>query len=197
MRARASGIRGLWLVGVSMLAASMSAAQDRTCRDITFPQRLQLGGAELTLNGLGARKATFLKVNVYVAALYVASPSHDPKQLIESGGVQELTLRFVRNVGVDDLRKAFVEGFARSTAGQSAALQERIRRLNGWMTAMKTGQNSTFVRLPGAGVRVSVNGLEKGTIEGGDFSRAFISIWLGATPPNPELKEGLLGGACG
>jgi hypothetical protein len=44
---------------------------------------------------------------------------------------------------------------------------------------------------------VSVNGAVKGTITGDDFSRAFISIWLGNEPPNPELKAGLLGGPCG
>jgi chalcone isomerase-like protein len=41
-----------------------------------------------------------------------------------------------------------------------------------------------------------VNGADKGSIEGQDFSRAFLAIWLGDAPPNPELKAGLLGGAC-
>jgi hypothetical protein len=36
----------------------------------------------------------------------------------------------------------------------------------------------------------------KGTLAGDDFSRALLSIWLGASPPNPELKSGLLGGTC-
>ena len=39
--------------------------------------------------------------------------------------------------------------------------------------------------------------LSQGTIKGDDFAKAFFSIWLGAKPPNPELKAGLLGGACG
>jgi Chalcone isomerase-like len=34
-------------------------------------------------------------------------------------------------------------------------------------------------------------------VEGDDFARAFLAIWLGAKPPNPSLKAGLLGGACG
>jgi hypothetical protein len=43
---------------------------------------------------------------------------------------------------------------------------------------------------------VLVNGAQKGTIEGDDFSKVFVSIWLGEAPPNPELKSGLLGGEC-
>jgi hypothetical protein len=47
------------------------------------------------------------------------------------------------------------------------------------------------------GIEVDVNGAVKGTIAGEDFARAFISIWLGAMPPNPELKSGLLAEDCG
>jgi hypothetical protein len=182
------------LILVLLLATVTAAAQEATCRDISFPRHLQVNGSDLTLNGLGARKATFLKVNVYVAAYYVAQAGHDPKRLVESDSPQQLVLQFVRNVGVGDLRKAFVEGFEKAPA---ANLQERVARLNGWMTDMKTGQRLTFVRLPHSGVQVTVNGAQKGVIEGEDFSRALISIWLGPTPPNPELKAGLLGGECG
>lgn len=177
-----------------MLATAAADAQEATCRGISFPRHLAVNGSDLTLNGLGVRKATFLKVNVYVAAYYVGQPGRDPKLLIESEGPQQLTLQFVRNVGVDDLRKAFVEGFERLSA---AGLEKQVAQLNGWMTDMKTGQRLTFVRLPHSGVQVAVNGVQKGVIEGAEFSRALMSIWLGPTPPNPELKAGLLGGECG
>jgi hypothetical protein len=180
-----------------LLATAAPAAEEATCRDISFPRHLQVSGSDLTLNGLGVRKATFLKVNVYVAALYVIQPAHDPKALIESDTPQQLTLQFVRNVGVDDLRNAFVEDFERQDVGHTAALKDRVARLNSWMSDMKSGQRLSFVRLPHSGIQVSVNGVQKGLIEGDDFSRALIAIWLGATPPNSELKSGLLGGECG
>jgi len=40
----------------------------------SLPRACQVNGSDLKLNGLGVRKATFLKVNVYVAALYVLQP---------------------------------------------------------------------------------------------------------------------------
>jgi hypothetical protein len=184
---------GLFLA-LLLVTSVATAADEATCRDISFPRQVQVNGTDLTLNGLGVRKATFLKINVYVAAYYVIQPEHDPKVLIESDTPQQLTLQFVRNVGVEDLRKAFIEGFERV---QGAGLGERVARLNGWMTDMKSGQRLSFVRVPRSGVQISVNGVQKGTIEGADFSRALISIWLGPTPPNPELKAGMLGGECG
>lgn len=69
--------------------------------------------------------------------------------------------------------------------------------LNGWMADVKTGERLTFTRKPGAGLTVDVNGAAKGTIKGDDFGKAFLSIWLGPDPPNPEIKAGMLGGACG
>ena len=182
-----------WMGFALLLASTVASAQNATCRDVTFPTHLQVNGTDLTLNGLGVRKATFLKINVYVAAFYVAKPSHDPTSLLEADTPQQLTLEFVRNVGVDDLRKAFVEGFEKVGG---VALKDRVGKLNGWMTDMKTQQRLTFTRLPHSGVEVLVNGVRKGVVEGDDFAHAMFSIWLGAEPPNPELKRGLLGGEC-
>lgn len=181
----------------SVLMASLCCAADaRTCRGIEFPAHVQLDGADLALNGLGVRKATFLKVNVYVAALYTARPSRDPAALINSQEPEEIVLQFVRDVSVADIRKGFREGFEHSAADRLPSLEARIVRLNAWMSDVQTGQRLTFIRRPGMGIQVSLNGSLKGTIEGDDFARSFVAVWLGPTPPNAELKAGLLGGAC-
>ena len=92
--------------------------------------------------------------------------------------------------------KAWEEGFEHNAKEQLPALHERIERLKGWMADMQSGQRLTFIHKPGAGMQVDVNGTGKGTIPGDDFATAFLSIWLGAHPPNSGLKSGLLGGAC-
>jgi len=181
---------------VALGAAACGAAQAMECRGVNFPGHAQVEGSNLTLNGLGLRQATFLKVNVYVAALYVADKSSDPAAILGARAPSELILQFVRDVGADDLRKGWQEGFEKNAGSQMAALKERIATLNGWMSDVKTGQRLVFVYKPGAGVQVSVTGTAKGTIPGDDFAKAFLSIWLGANPPNPEIKAGMLGGAC-
>ena len=193
--ATVGGVLVLALFGTAIETA-MGTAQARECKGVTFPEHLQVGGSDLTLNGLGMRKATFLKVNVYVGALYVAHPSHDPQPLLDPAGPAELILHFVRSVGVGDLRDAWKEGFEKVAKDQLPALQARIATLNSWMSGMETGQRLTFTRLPGTGIQVDVNGVVKGTIPGDDFARALMTIWLGPNPPNSELKSGLLGGSC-
>jgi hypothetical protein len=192
-------IKVKWLLLQAFVVAvlGMGVAEAKECKGVDFPDQAQVEGSNLTLNGLGLRQATAFKVNVYVAALYVAKASSDPSVLLASNTPIELILQFVRNVGADDLRKGWSEGFEKNAKDQLPALKERIAELNGWMADVKTGQRLTFIRKPGAGLQVDVNGTVKGTIKGDDFAKAFLSIWLGANPPNPEIKVGMLGGACG
>jgi hypothetical protein len=189
-------VKRISLWSAVMLLSTLGAVHANECKGVDFPEHLQVDGSDLTLNGLGMRKATFLKVNVYVAALYVAHPSRDPPTLVDPSTPGELILHFVRSVGVEDLRNAWKEGFEKTGQSQMAALSGRVATLSAWMSDIKTGQSLTFTRLPGAGIRVDVNGVLKGTIPGDDFARALVSIWLGPSPPNPELKSGLLGGTC-
>jgi hypothetical protein len=184
------------LMGLA-LASVGGNAYGRECKGIEFLDHVRVDGSELTLNGLGVRKATLFKVSVYVAALYVAKPANDANAILTASEPLELTLHFVRNVDAGDLTNAWREGFARNPSVPLSALAERIAKLNAWMTDVHTGQTMTFIRKPGAGIQVDVNGTVKGTIEGDDFAKVFLSIWLGPTPPNPELKSGLLGGPCG
>jgi hypothetical protein len=81
------------LLPVLVVAAlGMGVAQAKECEGVSFPDQAQVDGSNLTLNGLGMRQATALKVNVYVAALYVARPSSDANALLASVTPSELIL---------------------------------------------------------------------------------------------------------
>lgn len=192
-----TNLKNILLPAVIVAALATGIAHGKECKSVNFPDQAQVEGTNLMLNGLGLRQATAFKVNVYVAALYVAKSSTDPNALLGSNTPSELILQFVRNVGADDLRKGWSEGFEKNAKDQLPAMKDRIATLNGWMGDIKTGERLTFIHKPGAGISVNVNGAVKGTIPGDDFAKAFLSIWLGADPPNPEIKAGLLGGACG
>ncbi|HTW37635.1 MAG TPA: chalcone isomerase family protein [Steroidobacteraceae bacterium] len=185
---------GKALLAGSALLLAAGAATAAQCLTAEFPEHVQLGGATLTLNGLGVRKATFLRVNVYVAALYLIRPTQDGRAIIDSRGPFELDLQFVRSVGAKAIRNGFAEGFAQ--VPHSPAIDSRIATLNGWMEDIHSGERMSFVRVPGRGVQFSFAGKPRGVIPGEDFARALLAIWLGDHPPNAELKAGLLGAPC-
>jgi Chalcone isomerase-like len=181
---------------VVITMSGVGVAHSRECAGVSVPDQSQVESSTLVLNGLGLRQATILKVNVYVAALYTAKATSDPNAILGSNTPKQLFLHFVRDVGAADLNKAWDEGFEANAKGQLPALKPRVETLKSSMADMKTGEQVTFTHKPGAGIQVDVGGAAKGTIEGDDFARAFLSIWLGTKPPNAALKAGLLGGPC-
>jgi hypothetical protein len=180
-----------------MVAMSIAAARGKECAGIQFPDQVELQGTPVKLNGLGVRKATVFRVNIYVVALYLVEPSSDPRAILASNAPSELILQFIRAVRANELRKSWEEGFANNSPGHPPALEKGLRQLNGWVTDVKSGERMSFIRTPGSGMQVDVNGTVKGAIAGDDFARAFMAIWLGENPQTPELKSGLLGGPCG
>ncbi len=188
---RVNSCLSLWATAVF----AAGAASSKECHGVKFADRTQSNGSALILNGLGMRQATIFKVNVYVGALYLAKTSADANAILAAPSPYELILHFVRNVGAKDIDRGWAEGFEKNAYGRSPPEQERIATLTKWMTDIKTGQRLQFSFAPGVGLQVTVDGAPKGTISGDDFGRAFLSIWLGV-PPNPEVKAGMLGGAC-
>lgn len=172
------------------VAAPLEAGE---LKGVNFPDEITLDGAKLVLNGLGLRLATSLKVKVYIAGLYVTDRSEDPQAILQARSPKRLVLHFLRNVGNEDLIKAWDDGLKGNAAGQIPALKDRIEKIKNLTKDMKAAQELIFTYRPGSGIEVGIDGAVIGTVEGDDFSEAFFSIWLGPNPPNQGLKDGLLG----
>jgi len=183
------------LSAAAVLVLATTPASAKTCEDVTMADTVTVAGKKLVLNGMGVREATFLNVNVYVAGIYVAKKTSNGSTIMDDDGPRRLVLHFVRDVDKADIVEAFGEGFSHS--GKSGALMPKIQELLGMMRDAKDGVVWTFTYDPASGVEVKLGGSVKGTIEGADFFKAFLNIWLGPKPPNSGLKKGLLGGECG
>lgn len=179
-----------------LCVASECRAAARECDGVSFPRQIQARGETLTLNGLGLRKATFLRIKVYVGALYVAHPTADANAILSSRDPVEIDLAFVFHATAGQFRDAWEEGFKRSAPDKLPQLRARITELENRTTGVSSGQRASFLRIPGVGVQFSLDGVVQGTIPGDDFGTAFLAIWLGPSPPSPELRAGLLGGPC-
>jgi hypothetical protein len=77
-------------------------------------------------------------------------------------------------------------------------MRPRIRTFSDNILAigdLKKGSRIALEWLPGRGTRITIDGHESGeTVEGEDFFRSLLSIWLGARPTQEDLKEHLLAG---
>jgi hypothetical protein len=186
-------IAGLLLLGSSFVASEARAAE---CVGVSMPDKVTVDGKTLVLNGQGIREATMMKIDVYVAGLYVSKKSKNGAAIAKKDAHKRLVLKFVRDVDRDKIAEAYQEGFKAAAGKNYGSLKAKMKKLNSWMTDASDGDEHTYTYIPGEGLTVEINGKKKGTISGNDFKDAFFRIWLGKNPPNSGLKRGLLGGKC-
>lgn len=160
---------------------------------VTLPDTVTLAGQSRVLNGLGMRLATFFKVKVYVAGLYVSQKSQDPAALLADASSKLVRMSFVRDVDADTLREAFSDGFAKACKGEECkTFQKAVDDFVKIQPAVVKGDTLDFELLPDALV-VKKNAQELGKVATKGLSPIILRIWLGDNPPNPELKTGMLG----
>ncbi len=161
---------------------------------VTLPERTAVDESTLVLNGIGLREATWLKIKVYVAGLYLQAKSSDADAILRAELPKRIVFVFVRSVSRKRIIKEWDDSLKANIGEDFPALEDRIATLRAWMPdTVRKGDEMTLTYLPGTGVVVKVQGESKGTIPGADFGRALFTIWLGAKPPNQSLKTGLLG----
>lgn len=179
----------------ALLALLSTAASAREVEGVKLPDTLDAGGGTLVLNGAGIRKKSFLKVKVYVGALYLTSRSRDAQAIVASDEPRAVRMAFLRDVDRDKILDAFKEGFENNSKAQLAALLPKLELLRPAIPAeIKERQVLSVVYEPGKGSTVGVEGGKEVTVEGKDFADALFRNWLGKEPADSDLKEGMLGG---
>src|SRR5437899_8862542 len=175
-----------------LVLLTLSVAAQATAGDlagVTLPDQIQVDSRTLVLNGMGLREATFLKVDVYVAGLYLETKSSDPGAIIHSDQAKRLVMKFVRAVGRKDLVKAWDESFEESAGGSLPALKDRVATLDSYMSEVPNRALMSFTYLPGSGVRVEAQGATQRATVGTDLAHALISSCLAPHPPNLRLTS--------
>jgi hypothetical protein len=159
---------------------------------VKFPDQIEVAGKKLVLNGLGTRKATFLKIKVYVGALYLEKKSSDPQQIIHSDEVKRIAMHFVRGVGADKIKDAWKDDFKANCTERCDEAKPEIDKLVKMTGDVNEGDVFGFDFFKDH-VDLLFNGKKTGTLQGQPVARALLAIWLGKNPPNDALKDGMLG----
>ncbi len=151
-------------------------------------------GTTLKLNGMGLREKAWF--DIYVGSLYLTTPSHDADEVIGQSGPFRVQMDFLYDeVSGEKLVAAWQEGFEKNQSADSLTkLDARIKQFNALFaeSAVK-GDRILIDYAPSNGTHVIKNDKLLGTIEGDDFRKAVLAIWLGQEPADEDLKEGMLG----
>ena len=159
---------------------------------VNMPPTATVEGKTLHLNGAGLRTKVVFKV--YVAGLYLETPSKDAAAIVSSDQVKSMRLAIMRSLKGSQVSEAIEEGFQKNSKAQMGALKARLDKLAAMIPNVEKGDDLLLTYVPGKGTVVSVKGAEKGVIEGKDFADALFAVWLGAQPVQEDLKKELLKG---
>jgi hypothetical protein len=159
---------------------------------VNVPDTATVDGKALKLNGAGLRKKAIFKV--YVAGLYVETPSHDAAALLSSNQVKSMRLHMLRSLKGKQISDAIVEGFERNSKAQQEKLKARLDQLTAMFPDVSEGDDIVMTWVPDKGTKVTIRGTDRGTIDGRDFADALFAVWLGPDPVQEDLKKALVGG---
>ncbi|MCW8956014.1 MAG: chalcone isomerase family protein [Gammaproteobacteria bacterium] len=152
-----------------------------------------LNNKQLLLNGAGIRKKYF--TDIYIAALYLETPSNNIREILESSSFKRISLYFLYDeVSAEKLKQGWIDGFRQNNSFQSlAAMQPGLTKSINLLQTMHRGDTIYMDYIPGQGTFLSINHQHKGFIKGADFYRGVLKIWLGEQPADQILKDAMLG----
>ena len=179
-----------WLL---VLACFMPVARAATVEGVQLPDSIQLQDEHLVLNGVGVREKFFF--DIYVAGLYLPQRQTDAGRILEQDRSWRMVMHFLfGKVSRERLAEGWQEGFEANLAPKALQqLQPRIDRFKSLFPVLHRGDRVLLDFLPGKGVSVTIDGRRLGQVEGDDFGRALLAIWLGERPVTASLKAALLG----
>ena len=158
---------------------------------VTMPDEVTVSDATLVLNGMGVRKKLWVKV--YVGGLYLGERTGSLDKALAAEGPKRVVMHFLTNKAKKSkMDAAWEEGFEGNSSDQLDAFRGRLEEFKTFFGDMKVGDVAEVDILPGEGTRVTINGQEKGVIQGDDFAQGVLRLWLGPVPPSEDLQKGML-----
>jgi hypothetical protein len=147
-------------------------------------------GTELTLNGVGLRKATFVKIKVYAGALYTTAKVSSDSDIEKVKLPAHIDMHFVRNVDKADIIKAWEVAFKNTHKSQVSQYRKDLDTLNSMMSDIKKGSVMSFTFLDNK-VIANVPGQSQKEITSANFARALLLIWF-KDAEDRGLRAGML-----
>lgn len=163
---------------------------------VQLDDQLQLEKHQLVLSGAGLRTKFFVKI--YVAALYLGQKLHTDEAVLADSGANRMSFVLLRDVTGKQVLDGISEAILPNNSfDEMKAIDARLYLFEKMFTSVpeiKKGEIVNLDYIPGLGTRVTLNGVEKGHIEGLDFNRSLLKIWVGKRPVQAALKKNILGG---
>jgi len=174
-----------------ILVTPLSAAE---IEGVDVPDSVQVAGKTLSLNGAGVRTKFFF--DIYVGALYLRDKASTSEKALSLPNPKRLSMTFLYGeVGRERLVDGWIAGFEKNQSSEEMEkLKSRLDSFNAMFADARKGDVYIFDFLEDGKTLVTFNGKKAGVIEGADFQRALLEVWLGEKPADKGLRAAMLQG---
>ncbi len=183
------------LLSAISFSVNVSAAQlhgvefSETSRIVNTEKNVSI---DLQLNGVGTRSYGLLRTKIYVAALYLESPSSVDIDILRSEKSKQIKMQYLRSIDQDDMREAWVYYFEENCPERDcSAHQQSIDQFMNSVIDAKPDDEYDY-RFFSDSVEILINDESLARINNAAFSRLLLSTWIGDKPPTKRLKRNLL-----
>jgi len=179
---------------IGTLTVFSTSAFAKKVSGFEVPDTLDVAGQTLILNGAGKRTKAIIKV--YVASLYLAEANSDASSIVAADEPMAIQLNIASGfLSKDKMKAALIDGFNKSTGGNTTPIQDGIDQLLALMDE-KISKRDVYILAydPANGTQVTKNGTVVGTVAGLELKQALFGIWLSDKPVQGKLKKAMLGG---
>ena len=147
----------------------------------------------LLLNGAGLREKFY--IDVYIGALYLPAKTTDAGAILSDEEPASVLMHILYSeISKQKLTDGWIDGLdANLSNDERQAIQPRLDAFNNLFTSAHRGDVLSIEYTPDRGTEVRINGEWRGAIEGNDFFRALLKVWLGPSPVSKSLKQDMLG----
>jgi hypothetical protein len=160
---------------------------------VNLPDKVEVKGQNLVLDGLGLRTKFFIKV--YVGGLYLSQKEKNATKILSEDSPRRMVMHFLYGVNKEQMCDAWKEGLEQNTPKASPEVKKNFTTLCGWMEEIPKGNELTLTYVPGEGTAVELNGRYKGILPGKPTADAILGTWIGPDPgPGKDFKKAVLGG---
>ncbi len=184
-----------WFLLLVTLFILPAASHAREVAGVNMPEHVFLHGdkTQLHLNGAGIRTKFIFKI--YVGGLYLPGRASSTSEVLSIPGPKRVRMHFLYDeVSKEKLIKGWQEGFENNLdADAYRKLAARLQQFNALFNDVHKGDEIDLDFLPGQGTQVWLNNKLQGRIEGEDFYKALLTVWLGKEPADDDLKQAMLG----
>jgi len=181
----------IWLLMMVVMPGMAMAAE---IEGVSLPDTLAVNGRYLHLNGAGVRTKFFF--DIYVGALYRQDAARRAGAVLTHPAPSAVSMDFLYGeVDAAKLQHGWQEGFRKNQTPEAMrSLQKRLDAFNALFGDARKGDRYRFDFLRDGSTVVRFNDKEIGRIDGEDFQRALLAVWLGEHPADADLKNAMLGG---